>query len=438
MQDDGYLAEALLALAPEQGADWGDVVERSQALQRGRGRRRTLVLAVAVAALLLVAGAAWAVGSQVFGWFSVSRFPVEAPSLPAAAGYVSGRDLHRADGDVQHLSRPLLAPLLGQEAALVVPSPSGRYVAYHAWTRDSPNSGTPLLVVHDTATGSDRLLTRGAQTLAWRRDGRIAYFRADRPRYDGRFGAYLGEVVVQSLHGTPRAWTHRPGGYSVLAWAGHSLLVGVAPCFFPNCRHDPTPGVYALNSAGALRPLHLATLAALSPDGRYAFGRYDPAGQDSPSPLVRVVRIEDGQPVATVNLLRPLRRAGLRGPLPGSLLGASWRGDEIAATVIGRDSALVLFRVRAGEPAIEEILRIPPAALPARHGVSFGIPLLTGRENGKIVVTARGTTSDDRSLVAVLACSRTTRSCVRGRVLPTRRWFAVVDNPSRPWIRRRG
>lgn len=432
MQDDAGLTQALVALAPQQAGDWDDVLQRSQAMLGRRRRRRKPVLAIAFAAVLLMAGAAWAVGSQVFGWFSVSRSPVEAPSLPAAAGYVSGRALHLSDGSVQQLSRPLRGSLLGHDAALVVPSPDGRYVAYHAWTGGS-TIGTPLLVLHDIATGSDRVLARGAQTLAWSSAGRIAYFQASRPRYDGSNGAYVGEVVVRTLGGPSRAWTRRPGDYQVLAWAGRTLLVGIPPCFFPNCRHDPAAGVYALSSAGTLRPLHLATHAqgdasrtALSPDGRYAVGIYSPVpGEDTPSPFVRIVRIEDGHPTATLDLLRPLRHAGLRASRVGSLLGAAWRKGEIALTF---DSALVLLRMRGETPTIEEILRIPSTALPNRYGVSLGIPFLTGPKNGKVIVTARGSVG----VVAVLACSRAARRCVRGHVFPTRRWFAVVANPSRP------
>jgi hypothetical protein len=432
MEDDG-LTTALAALAPQQGADWDDVVRRSQTMLRAAERRRRVTLALAFAALLVAAGTAWAVGSQFFGWFAVSRAPVEAPSLPTAGDYVSGRVLHRAHAHTQRLSHPLLAPLLGEDAALIVPSPGGRYLAYHAWARATSTTGTPILILHDTVADSDHLLATGAQTLAWSRDGRIAYFKADRARYDGRNGAYVGQVVVRTLHGRPRTWTRRAGDYRVLAWAGRTLLVDVRPCFFANCRHNPAPGVYALQSSGALHPLHLATLAALSPDGRYAFGRYDPSpGQDTPSARVRTIRIEDEAPVTTLDLLGALQRAGLRGLLPGSLLGASWRDGEIAATFSGRDSALALFRVHAGKPTLETILRIPSSTLPSRYGVSLGTPLLTAPRNEKVIITVRGTASDERYLVAVLACSRTTRSCVRGQVLPTRRWFAIVNNPSRP------
>jgi hypothetical protein len=111
---------------------------------------------------------------------------------------------------------------------------------------------------------------------------------------------------------------------------------------------------------------------------------------------------------------------------------ASWRGDEIVATFIARDSALVFLRVHGRQLSIESIVRIDPRALPARYGVSLGVPLFAGRANDGVIVPARGTTTDDREVVAVLSCFRAKHSCVRSKILRTRRWFAVVANPSRP------
>jgi hypothetical protein len=61
--------------------------------------------------------------------------------------------------------------------------------------------------VNDLRDGSDRLLARGAQTVAWGADGRIAYFQADHARYAA--GPYLGKIVVRSLTRPSTAWTPR-------------------------------------------------------------------------------------------------------------------------------------------------------------------------------------------------------------------------------------
>ena len=287
-------------------------------------------------------------------------------------------------------AHPVVAPLLGEDAALVVLSPGGRYLAYHSWERPIGETVVPLLYVHDTVTGRDRLLARGAQTVAWNRDGRIAYFRARRARYDGRVGAYVGDVVVGRLDEAPRAWTTHAGAYQVLAWARDRLLVAVENCFFPNCRRDPARGVYVLDHSGALRPLPIATLAALSPHGRYAVGRYDP------------VAIKAG----------------------------AWRGQEIVVSFGGRDAVLVFLRMHGRLLEVESVARIPPQTLKTRYGIAFGVPFFTSETN--VVVPIRGEKLSGRYVVAVVACSRRTHRCVQGQTLPPLRWFAIAENRSRP------
>lgn len=427
---------ALLAAVPAGSGDWADVAARAAAQRRGVRRRRRVALILAFALLLVGAGTTLALGSRFFDWFGTQRSHEQAPTLPAGAPYVLGATLYRAHEEPQQLSHPLLAPLLGQDAILAVMSPGGRYLAYHSSGARSGTTVLPLLYVHDTATGRDRLLARGAQTVAWSGDGRIAYFRATRARYDGRNGAYVGHVVVRTLSTPEARWTTNAGGYEVLAWARGRLLVGVRRCFFSNCRRDPARGVYVLSEAGALRPLPLATVGALSPDGRYAFGRYDPVpGQDSPSALVRVVEIATGRPVATVDLGDVMRRAGLRGDLPGAIKAGAWRRSEIVVSFGGRDSALAFLRLRGRRLEVESVARIPPQTLRTRYGVAFGVPLFTSGAN--VVVPIRGERRSGRYVVSVAACSRVTHRCLLGRVLPVRRWFAVAVNPSRPLPSRR-
>jgi hypothetical protein len=440
--NDARIAEALFAAVPAGTGDWADVAARAAVLRKTRRRRRKLTLALAFALVLITAGTALAVGNRFFDWFSVEASRQEAPTLPAGAPYVAGATFYGAGAEPQSLSRSLVAPLLGQDATLAVLSPDERYLAYHSALMNPPNDLTvvPLLYVHDTVTGRDRLISRGAQTVAWDRDGRIAYFRATRDQYNGRHGAYVGHVVVGTLTRPATAWTRIAGVYEVLAWARGRLLVGVAGCYFPNCRRDPPRGVYVLEESGRLRPLPLATLAALSPDGRYAFGRFDlSAGQDSASPFVRVLEIARGKPVATLDLTQAMRRSGLRGLLPGALsAGGAWRGDEIVVTFRGRDSALVFLRMVGRRLTLDSVARIPsqPFRVRTRYGVSFGgSPFFAKGSN--VIVPIRGETLRGRYLVSIASCSRRTRRCVRGTILPPRRWFAVADNPSRPKPNRR-
>jgi hypothetical protein len=423
---DARLEQSLRALVPAAGGDWGEVVSRAHRLDAARARaRRRLVLAFAAVALVLVTGAALAIGNQLFGWFTVSTAPEKAPTLPGAAPYVSGQTLYLAGRKPQRLAAPLLASLLGQDATLVVASPDRRRLAYHAW-----REGVPLLFVHDTVAGTDQLLAHGAQTVAWGSDGRIAYVQGGRYR-NGH--AYRGRVLVRTLDTRPVAWTPRPGSYEVLAWARNRLLVGIRRCLLLECKGDPEVGVYKLERSGRLLRLPLATLSALSPDGRLAVGRYDRvAGQDSPSPLMRLVDIATGRVLATLDLTRSARAAGLRGLLPGSIGTAAWRGDEIVATFSGEESALVFLRVRGRRLSVEQSVRVPTATLPGRYSLYFGAPVFANEGTDRVVVPVRRSAEDDRGFTAVLACDRRTRHCIRGQMLAGREWFAVVSNPSRP------
>jgi hypothetical protein len=426
-------------VVPAGTGDWSDVAARAARMRSTRRRRRKLTLALAFALLLVTAGTALALGNRFFDWFTVEPSPEQAPTLPGRAPYVAGATFYRAGAEPQPLARPLVAPLLGQDAELAVLSPDGRYLAYHSALMNPPDDLTvvPLLYIHDSASGRDRLLARGAQTVAWNADGRIAYFRATRTRYDGRRGAYVGHVVVGSLTKPATPWTRIPGNFEVVAWARDRLLIAVQDCYFPNCRRDPPGGVYILDQAGTLRPLPLEVLLALSPDGRYAFGRLDhTAGQDTPSDLVRVVDIASRRPVATLELKRAMRQSGIRGLFPGSLSNVgAWRGNDIVVSFAGRNNALVFLRMVGRRLEIDSAVRIPKQTLRTRYGVAFGAPFFTSRSD--VVVPVRGETLSGRYLVSIASCSRRTRRCVRGTILPPRRWFAVADNLSRPKPTRR-
>jgi hypothetical protein len=434
------LAESLTALAPAGGGDWSDVVARSNAIGSAQHRRR--LIAIAFATFLVCTGTTLAIGNQLFGWFRVSTppgwFSVEtakskAPATKGTLAYIAGQTLYRPHKRPQRLAYPLGGGI--DYGSKVVPSPDGRYVVYQTMRSD-----TPMLYVHDTIASRERLLARGAQSVAWSRDGRIAYFKADHERYEERNGSYVGRVVVQTLDGTPTVWTRRAARYRVLAWARGELLVEVVLCYLANCRNTPASGVYALKPSGRLRPLHLATVAALSPDGRYALGHGNIPNADRYSPIVRLVRIDTGRTVTTLNPTRLLRRA-VKGPRNGgmSVLGyASWRGSEIVGSLFGGDHGLLaIFRRRGQTLEHESNFRLPARiGRRLRYAPSFGAPFFSGPANERIVVTVH---ADYENFLVVLVCSRATRSCVRGKPFARASlWsrqhtaFDLVDNPSRP------
>jgi hypothetical protein len=395
---------------------------------RTRRRRRRLLLGAALAALL-VTGSALALASHPFGWFAVSEAPQQVPPIVLSdISSVKGDRLHVPGRRDQRLTQPLLAPLVGSDAPVAVSSPDRRYVAYHSW-----EDKTPLLRVHDLRDGSDRLLARGAQTVAWGADGRIAYFRADPASYSA--GPYLGNIVVRSLATAPIPWTRRAGGYQAVAWARGQLLIEVRRCVFPQCAHDPKPGIYILAPGGRLSRLPLSGISALSPDGRYAIGPYlAVAGQDSPSPFVRLVDIAERRVLTTIDFSKLARAAGYpSAAFAAGIQRAAWRGNEIAATSsFANASAIVFLRVGHAALQIRDVLQLAPTALGTRYGPFLGSPSFLGRGTNQIVVAVTGVRANDDSLTAIFSCERRTRSCVRGTKLRPRQWFAMLENPSRP------
>lgn len=393
------------------------------------GRRRHRLLFAGTIVALLVTGSALAVGSQAFGWFTVTEAPQQVPPIVLSdISFVKGDRLHLPDRRDQRLAHPLLAPLLGTDAPVAVSSPDGRYVTYHSW-----EGQTPLLRVHDLRDGSDHLLARGAQTVAWGADGRIAYFQADHARYAA--GPYLGKIVVRTLTTPSTAWTHRAGVYQAVAWAGGRLLIEVRRCVFPQCTHDPEPGIYVLAPGGRLSRLPLSGISALSPDGHYAIGSFLPvAGQDSPSPFVRLVDIARRRVLATIDLPKLARAAAYPSTaFAAGIQRAAWRGNEIAATSsFGDSSAIVFLRVKNTALHIDDVLQLPPTTLPARYGPFLGAPSFLGHGTDRIVVAVNGAGGGNGVVTAVLSCERHTRSCVRGGRLRQRQWFATLENPSRP------
>ncbi len=413
------LEEALRALASPAPGDWIDVLNRQR--QRSLSARRRLQIGIVLAVVsLLIAGSAVALGVQFLGWFKVTRSIGPVPVAADGETYILGRVLH-VGAETFSLRRPLLAPLLGQDARLVVKSTDGRQLAYHTWSDDMP-----LIEVVDTQTGEQRTLAVGAQTIAWSLDGRVAYAQATPSTYQpGQ--PFLRRVVVATGSGSRQFWT-AAATIDVIAWSDRELLIQVLPCLLESCPSKPEPGIYALRGPGQLRRLPISTVAAVSPDGRYAIGRFDSvAGDDAPSASIRVVDISNRQSVDTLDLTSPARRAGLRGLRPGSLQSAAWRGRDIVATFSGRDSALMSLRFEDGELRVRQVDRLTSAALPSRYGVSFGAPTFVDADT--VMFVAHATRRNDRAVAAVLSCSLSGRTCMRGRLLRPREWIAIAGTP---------
>jgi hypothetical protein len=173
----------------------------------------------------------------------------------------------------------------------------------------------------------------------------------------------------------------------------------------------------------------------LSPEGRYAIGPYLPvAGQDSPSPFVRLVDIGRRRVLTTIDLPKLARAAGYpSAAFATGIQRAAWLGNEIAATSSFADSSAIVFlRVKDTSLQIDDVLQLPPTTLPARYGPFLGAPSFLGHRTDRIVVAVNGAGAGNGVVTAVFSCWRHTRSCFRGARLRQRQWFATVENPSRP------
>ena len=409
--------------------DWLDVRRRARA-----SRRRGIIIAAAAA--LLIAMPTVAFGGRLLDVLATSGSGERVPASPTEqpteqpVPHVHGDRLFGATRAPVRLAASLLAPLLGQEASLAVPSPDWDDVVYHAWDGEigeGSRGGTPVLRRIHLRTGTDVEFARGAQSVAIARDGRVALMKASRPRYEssaqGTLGGRVGHVVVAaSLDAPAERWTVHEGEYVVLAWARETLLVESlpGPGYHPPQGKEPPPGVYALRGRDDLRPLPIRGLVAVSPDGRRLLGWWSEG--DSGSRGLRLVDIASGTIVATAPL-----RAQRRG---------AWHGERVVVSIAGNADRLAVLRVRGDAIEIEPLLSLAgDRALRARYGPFLGNPVFTDDGRTVIMRVASVTGDEQAHFVGFLTCDLAVRACVRGRnLLPPTRWGAVVENPSRPAV----
>ena len=428
-QSNVELDARLAAVAPQlEGADWLDVHRRASRVPA----RRPRLLVLAAAALLALAAAVPALGldDRVRDLLGVTPTQEDVPEpLGAGAGplpYVYGRWLH-GFGAPRRLGAPLLPRSVGEGAAIAVPSPDGRYLAYHA------TDGTgPVLRVHDLRTGADRVLARGAHMVAWGRRG-IAYFQADPSAYRERF-AYAGRVVVRSTpDAAPVPWVTGVGVYSVVAWAGERLVIRSEGCNLPTatepppgpfCRSALPPGPYVLDGRRRARPLGRQTVVAVSPDGRLGFGPLRQPIQDSPGTAAHVTDLATGRLVARVET---------RVDAIAAFATVGWTGDRIVTTLGG--GRLVVLRYRNGRLSVEQTLRLPRDHFPGTFGPNFSAPVFADAAGRRVVVRVSAeyrNTAQYRGIRTFLTCDLGTRRCRSGRPLRDGLSLGLVYSPSRP------
>ncbi|HEX6490480.1 MAG TPA: hypothetical protein VF002_03780 [Gaiellaceae bacterium] len=427
---DGRLQPRIRALVAEEPGDWSEVRRRASGHASVRSRRLVLALA-ALLLVLLLAVPAFGLGQQLLGLFSVRTRAQLVPALPGqtvAVPYIVDRTLVEPGRGRRRLAAPLRAPLLGQDGPLAVSSPDRRWIAYESW-----QGGAPRVRLYDLFADRDTPLAGGTQSAVWRQDGALAYWQAAGPRSKRR--PYLGVVLVRSRPtGRPTTWLGRPGPYLLAGWARSRLLVIVERC--PGCPRAASPGVLALGPPGAVHRLPLTDVSAISPDGRYVLGGFNPVPEeDGPSPLVRLVEVSTGRIVQTLDL----RQAGSGGIearwLAGGIGPGSWLGARIVATTaLGNGGALVVLTFSGGRLSLEQVIRLGGApGASTGYGPFFSAPLFVDGGTGRVAVALSVPPSRGRAgRRSLLECDLSRASCVGGRALARGSWLALVGDPVQP------
>jgi len=301
-----------------------------------------------------------------------------------------------------------------------VRSPDGRYLLYNAWTEvkqfDHSQSlsdqgidfgdpvGTPSLRLLDLETGEDRLFEEGAHTIAWRKDGVIAYVKGVEAAY--RLNEpYLGQVMVRSSLDAPaQAWTTEPAPYIVEGWAGGTLFV-----LRSLGEHEGAVDQLAFEGPGKVRELEFGVLA-ISPDGTRLFVAGDP--EDALE--YRIVRVADWETEAIYDPVPELE--GLSG------IRATWVGDLVAVEL---EEGIGLLRVDEAGIRFDRVLRLDLNRFP--YGAKD--PILSA-DGTQVVAWAAETRGNSPERYVALTCDLIKEKCKRQA--PTQQFLAPINNPSRP------
>jgi DNA-binding beta-propeller fold protein YncE len=375
----------------------------------------------AAAGLTIVAGAAAALA--IFGVFGAHGAVPRTGPLSVRAGlktapgpYVRADGLFDGHGGRTELGATVSGALTGPLSPVAVRSADGKLVAYNTWrqlrTIDRDRSfskqgigegdalGTPSLRVHDDA-GHDSLLSRGAYSAAWRRDGAIAFVQGDDP--DFRAGrTYTGQIVVRrGIRDRDVPWTTEAAHYVVYAWAGDRLLfyrVGLGEKLELRVADGP----------GKTRPLADGSAIALNPDGT----RVAVVSQDATN--VRVLDVATGRELSWLDVTTTTPA------LTWVAYSGSWVGDHVVAPA---SAGLVVFHVGSDSLELEQVLSLDRAQFP----VGVQEPRFVDNAGNAIaaladIPPAGGGTGES----FFLQCDRIARSCERGAVAPASDWLRPV------------
>jgi hypothetical protein len=204
------------------------------------------------------------------------------------------------------------------------------------------------------------------------------------------------------------AWTSDADRYTVLAWAGSTLVV-------QRDAAGAAPDILALDAPGQVRPLASeSSFLGVSPDGTQALIAESPAA--TPTPRVLLVRIADGTTVASIYV------ADAKDPVSGEpstwILGpASWTGDHVAAA---SSTGLVVLSTSGGL-RVDQVLHLDAATKP--NAVLFEPRFVDA--DARTITAWGGIPGTQPVQIAQYACDRFALTCTRGPAL-------AADDPPRP------
>ncbi|MDQ3985436.1 MAG: hypothetical protein M3280_02935 [Actinomycetota bacterium] len=289
-----------------------------------------------------------------------------------------------------------------------VVNPAGDLVAYHSWER-----GRPILRLHDLERGVDTVMEEGAYSLAWRRDGALAYFIGVTPRVPDA-AKDRGHVIVRDEPGgSPIRWTKEPAPYVVAAWARDNLLA--------YRRRGTTTDVLVFDGPGRMRVLaERSYVVAVSPSGHRVFLSTLVSGV----PRVFVVKVDTGRTVASLSLRQ--RDPISHRPLNYVSYSGSWQRDSVVAAV---SNGLAVFEAGDDDIALNQLIGLDPDTFPT--GVSE--PAMDSSADS-IVASAELITNPNAALnqIALIECVRASLTCEIGPSGLYAQPPRLMYDPSRP------
>lgn len=313
--------------------------------------------------------------------------------------------------------------------------PDGERVVYHFWQQltrfpsyapGSPEvaDGTPMsrptIRLLDLSTGEDRELASGARSFAWRADGLFAYARGVETDYRLNVPYDQHVVVQEGLEGKPEVWTTEPGNYTVVQWAGESLLVW-------RQFEGETRELLALQGPGESRQVlsEQDLFLCASPDGTRILTSSGGTDPDTDPFVIHEVEMQSGTELARLPL------EGVTDPATGEAVTgvpvAAWEGDKVVVAL--HPAHVAVIRAEGEGLELQDVLTFQYANV--RKGGVDELMFTAGGSKLHAVISEE-TGSGDLERTAVVTYDFADGSCRRWIVPGTASATGLVRNQSRP------